>query len=155
MNRTNQLLAKVFAALVLLVSAPALMAMEKVTLPFWEIVSCPSEDIEIEGTVRFQTQQVEGADHTTWVFQAFWSGGAVGLASGAKYRLTGKWMEVIHENPPFIFRWNDHFRLIGQGTAPNFGFYNKVKIVVNANGDVIIDLQDVEWPCLTIAAEIG
>ena len=151
MQITNQLLARFLTALVLSLTAPALMALEKETLPFWEIVSCPSEDIEIEGTVRFQWHFAEGADHTTSVFQAFWTGDAWGMDSGANYMLKGKWMEVIQENPPFIFLWNDHFQLIGQGSAPNYDFHNKVKFLVNANGDVIIDVDDLEWPCPTIA----
>lgn len=151
MNKTTQLLASLFTALMLLLTAPALMALEKETFPFWEIVACPSEDIYIEGTVRFQSHFVEGADHSTWVFQAFWTGDGWGMDSGEEYMLKGKWMEVIQENPPFLFLWNDHFQLIGKGSAPNYNFYQKVKLLVNANGDVIIDLDDVEWPCPTIA----
>lgn len=151
MNKTTQLLARIFTALMLLLTAPALMALETDTFLFWEIVSCPSEDIYIEGTVRFQSHFVEGADHSTSVFQAFWTGDGFGIDSGAEYMLKGKWMEVIQENPPFLFLWNDHFQLIGKGSAPNYSFYQKVKLLVNANGDVIIDLDDLEWPCPTIA----
>ena len=155
MNATNQLMVKMIVALALLASTPALMALDQQTLPFWEIVSCASEDVEIEGTVKFQTHFIEGAGHATWVFQAFWTGRGWGLESGAGYKLRGKWMEVVQENPPFIFLWNDHFQLIGKGTAPNYKFSNKIKFVVNANGDVVIDTDDYYWPCETIDAEIG
>ena len=144
----NRLMTKIIVALALLVSAPALMALDKETLAFEEIVPCPSEDVWIEGTVRFQSHLVEGADRTTWVFQAFWNGRGLGLDSGAEYKLMGKWMEVVQENPPYIFLWNDHFQLIGNGTAPNYKFSNKIKIVVDANGDVVIDTGSFDWPCL-------
>ena len=64
-------------------------------------------------------------------------------------------MEVLQDNPPFIFIWNDHFQLIGNGTAPNYKFSNKVKFVVNANGDVAIDTENFDFPCETIDGEIG
>ena len=151
----NRLMTKIIVALALLVSAPALMALEKVSLPFWEIVSCSSEDVGIEGSVRFQWHYVEGADRATWVYQAFWKGRGAGLDSGAEYKLMGKWMEVIQENPPFIFLWNDHFQLIGNGTAPNYKFSGKIKVVVNANGDVVIETDSFEWPCDTIDGGVG
>ena len=138
----------------LLAVSPMATAMEQETYNFWEIAACPDEDIEMLGSVRFQTQSVQGGDHATWVFQAFWKADAWGLDSGADYRIQGKWMEVIQENPPFIFMWNDHFQLIGQGTAPNYRFYAKVKFLVDANGDVVIDFEDELWPCPTIAFDI-
>lgn len=155
MHVTNRMMTRFILALALLFTAPALIALEKETLPFWEVVSCPSEDVEIEGSVRFQTHFVEGADHATWVFQAFWKGRGWGLDSDAEYLLSGKWMEVVQENPPFIFIWNDHFQLIGKGDAPNYRFFQKIKIVVNANGELIVDSHNYEWPCETIDAEIG
>lgn len=144
---SKQILTRTIMALALLASAPALMALEKQTIPFWEIVSCPNEEVYIEGSYRVQAHFVEGADHSTSVFQVFWKGSGFGLESDSEYLLRGKWMEVIQENPPFIFLWNDHFQLIGKGTAPNYRFYSKVKFVVNANGEVIIDLISDETPC--------
>ena len=88
----NRLMTKIIVALALLVSAPALMALEKETFQFWETLACPSEDVEINGSVRFQWHYIEGADRATWVFQAFWKGRGAGLDSGAEYKLMGKWM---------------------------------------------------------------
>jgi len=51
-------------------------------------------------------------------------------------------MEVVQENPPFIFLWNDHFQVIGKGQAENFGIYTKIKIVENANGELIVNYDD-------------
>jgi hypothetical protein len=79
----------------------------------------------------------------------------MGLDSEAEYSLRGKWMEVVQENPPFIFLWNDHFQLNGKGSAPNYRFNNKVKIVVNANGDVIIDQGSIDEPCEYVDGGIG
>ncbi len=155
MHVANRLMTRFTVALALLVSAPALMALDKETLPFWEIVSCPGEEVAIEGSVRFQTHFIEGSGHTTWIFQAFWTGHGMGLDSEAEYSLRGKWMEVVQENPPFIFLWNDHFQLNGKGPAPNYRFNNKVKIVVNANGDVIIDQGSIDEPCEYVDGGIG
>jgi len=92
------------------------------------------------------------------VFFGFWTGEALGLDSGDEFLLRGKWMEVIQNVPedmPYLFLWNDHFQLIGKGSAPNDDFYNKVKILVNANGEVVIDLDDWKTPCPTIEGEVG
>ena len=78
-----------------------------------------------------------------------------GLDSGAEYILVGKWMEVIEEDPPFLFIWNDHFQLIGKGATPDYRFSNKVKVVVDANGNVIIDEDSFEWPCDTVDGGVG
>jgi len=155
MHVTNRLAPRIFVAIALLISTPALLALEKETMPFWEIVACSSEDVQIEGTVRFQSHFIEGADRSTWVFQAFWNGRGRGLDSGAKYKLMGKWMEVIQENPPFILLWNDHFQLIGHGTAANYKFSNTIKLVVNANGDVVIGTENFDWPCETTDGAVG
>jgi hypothetical protein len=154
MTTANRFLAGLSLAVPLLVSAPNLLAMEQTTLNFWEIVACPSENIEMEGSVRLQTQSAGGADHATWVFQAFWTGDAWGLDTGTDYRLQGKWMEVVQENPPFVFLWNDHFELIGNGTAPNYRFYNKIRLIVDANGEISVDFADDAVPCPTIDFEI-
>ena len=147
MNMPHFLVTKLLLALALLAVAPTLLALEQFTLPFEETVICPSGDgyseaIYIEGTYRVQLQYVEGGDHATSLFQVFWRGDGYGLESGAEYKLRGKWMEVIQENSPFIFLWNDHFQLIGKGRAENFNIYYKIRIVVNANGEQTVDFED-------------
>jgi hypothetical protein len=147
LNISHLLVAKLLLALALLTAAPMLLALDQFTLPFEETVVCQgdygdSEEIYIEGTYRVLLQYVEGDDHTTSLFQVFWTGNALGLTSGAKYLLRGKWMELIQENPPFIFLWNDHFQLIGKGQAENFNIYFKIRIVENANGETTVDFID-------------
>ena len=146
---------RLLVTLTLVVFTPVLMALDQERLEFWETVACPNEDVDLVGSVRFQAQAVEGADHTTWIFQAFWRGTGTGLDSGADYLLVGKWMEVIEEDPPFLFIWNDHFQLIGKGTTPDYRFSNKVKVVVDANGNIIIDEDSFEWPCDTVDGGVG
>jgi hypothetical protein len=148
MNKSRLLLTKLLLALALLAVSPMLLALEQFSDSFSETVICPSgdgysEEIYIEGTLRVLVQYVEGADHITSLFQVFWRGNGYGLTSRAKYKLRGKWMEVIQENPPYIFLWNDHFQLIGKGRAENFNTYFKVRIVVNANGEQTVDFVDV------------
>ena len=147
MNMPHLLVMKLLLALALLAVAPTLLALEQFTLPFEETVICPSgdgdsEEIYIEGTYRVQLQYVEGGDHTTSLFQVFWRGDGYGLESGSEYKLRGKWMEVIQENPTYIFLWNDHFQLIGKGRAENFNIYYKIRIVVNANGELTVYFED-------------
>jgi len=140
-------LTSLFLSLALLSVSPMLLALEQFTDSFEETIICPgadgeSEEIYIAGTYRVQLQYVEGADHTTSLFKIFWRGNGYGLSSDAKYILRGKWMEVVQENPPFIFLWNDHFQVIGKGQAENFGIYTKIKIVENANGELIVNYDD-------------
>ena len=135
------------AILALLSLSPTLMAMEKQYLNFWEIAECPSEAIEVLGTVRFQYQETGKG----WVLQAFWTGDAWGVDTGDEYRIQGKWFEVVQEKRPFVMYWNDHFQLIGKGTAPNYRFYGRVKFVVDENGDWVPEVVGMEWQCPTIA----
>lgn len=147
MNMTYRLVTKLFLIMALLTISPMAMALEQETEFFEETVSCPSEDVYIAGTVRFQWHYIEGAENNTWIFQAFWRGDGVGLASGAKYILRGKWMEVVQGNPTFIMLANDHFQIISKGAAENYDTFWKAKFVVNANGDVIIDEDDFDFTC--------
>ena len=147
MKNTHSMLKNVLLGSVLLAFSPILLALEQFTDSFEETVICPaeggiSEEIFIEGTYRVQVQYVEGADHVTSLFQVFWRGNGYGLSSGAEYKLRGKWMEVIQENPPFIFLWNDHFQLVGKGRAENFSIYLKIRIVENANGEQTVSFED-------------
>jgi hypothetical protein len=133
--------------LALLAASPGLLALDQIPGEFEETVVCEnanglSEPIYIWGTYRIQLQYVEAGDHVTSFFNVYWRADGVGLDSGAEYVMRGKWMEVIQENPPYLFIWNDHFRLIGKGQAENYDTYFKVKILVNANGDPIIDYID-------------
>lgn len=131
--------------LALFVFSPMAIAMEKDYLDFWEILECPNEDIEIEGSVRFQFHETGKG----WVFQAFWTGEGLGLNSGDEYRLQGKWMEVVQERRPFIMYWNDHFQLVGKGQAPNYRFYSRIRFFVDENGEWVPEFVDEEWPCPT------
>lgn len=147
LNRPHLLGTKLLLALALLTTSPMLLALEQFTLPFEETVVCQgadgdSEEIYIAGSYRIQLQFVEGDDHATSLFQVFWHGNAYGLTSGAEYLLRGKWMEVIQENPPYIFLWNDHLQLIGKGQAENFNTYFKIRIVENASGETTVDFLD-------------
>ena len=147
MNMTYRLSTKLLLTLALLAVSPLMLALEQFTLPFEETVICPSgdgysEEIYIEGTYRVQLQYVEGGDHTTSLFQVFWRAGGYGMTSGAEYKLRGKWMEIIQENPPYIFLWNDHFQLIGKGKAENFSLYYKIRMVINANGELTVNFED-------------
>lgn len=151
MKTTARLLLVTLGALTVSVTQTAI-AIDKEVLNFWEIVQCPDEQIEMEGSVRFQYQELGDSD--SWVFQAFWTGDAWGLTSGADYRIQGKWMEVVKgpliDDTPFLFIWNDHFELIGKGTAPNYRFYNKVRVHMDANGIPRIEFADSDSPCETI-----
>lgn len=151
MNKSKSSGLVLIVLLALLFNSPAALAMDREFYNFREVAACPSEDIEILGSVRFQFQPT---GQSGYVFQAFWTGDAWGLDSGAVYGLHGKWMEVVKESPPFIFIWNDHFQLIGKGDAPNFSFANKIRIIVDANGVPRVEFEDNPWPCPTIEYDI-
>ena len=138
---------KLLLALGLLCISPMLLALDQFRDTFEETVVCEnrngdSEPIYFEGTYRVQVQYIEAGDHITSFFNIYWKADGLGLESNAEYIMRGKWMEIIQENPPYIFIWNDHFRLIGKGQAENYDTHFKVKIVINANGDPIIDFID-------------
>jgi hypothetical protein len=136
--------------------SPFVLAMDRQHFGFREVVACsdPEETIEIVGTARLQFQQTGGGKHESWTHQVFWTGTGVGLSTGNEFILQGKWMEVVKETPPYLFIWNDHFQLVGKGTAPNYELHTKVKIVVNAQGDVVIDWSDEVWPCPAVEFDI-
>lgn len=134
------------AAIVLIAFAPVSMALESSTFPFDVTVSCPTEDVYIQGTGRFQMQEVQNANHSTWIFQAFWHGKAWGT-SGAEYNVSGRWMEVVQESAPFVMRWNDHFQLAGKNGAGNYRLYWKLRIVVDPNGRPVLDTELGDWEC--------
>lgn len=138
----------VSAILLLLALSPAALAMEKEFYNFWEIAECPSELIEMEGSVRFQSQETEMG----WVFQAFWTGDAWGLDSDAEYKIQGKWMEVVQEQRPFVYYWNDHFELMGKGNVPIHRFYSRIRFdEFDEDGNPIPEYISADWPCATIA----
>jgi hypothetical protein len=115
---------------------------------FWEIAVCPtadgySEEIYLEGTYRVLAHAVDNGNHMMSTFQVFWEGTGYGMSSGAEYVLHGKWMEVVQVDPPFIFLWNDHFQLVGKGQADDFRIYWKIRFVQDANGDTVVDFEDV------------
>lgn len=155
MNRKMFALFGIVLLTILLTISPVLMAgAYQFTDTFEEIVVCPtqdgfSEEIHIAGSYRVLLQSAGGKDHTTNLFYVFWHGDALGLSSGSEYLLRGRWMELIQENPPYIFLWNDHFQLIGKGKAENFDTHFKIRLVVNANGDTVVDFLDAS-ECETI-----
>ena len=138
------------AALSLASAAPA-MAMDKESYTFWEIAQCPDEMVEMEGSVRFQYQETAKG----WVYQAFWKGEGWGLDSDAEYLIRGKWMEVVKEDRPYVFYWNDHFELVGKGRAPTYRLYSKIRFDEfdpDSGGPVIdsIQFENGDWPCPTV-----
>jgi hypothetical protein len=142
------------AAVLSLASAAPAMSMEKESYNFWEVAECPDEMVEMEGTVRFQYHETSKG----WVYQAFWEGEGWG-ASGAEYVIHGKWMEVVTEDRPFVFYWNDHFQLVGKGTAPTYRLYSKIRFDEfdpDSGGPVIdsIQFENGDWPCPTVDFDI-
>jgi hypothetical protein len=148
MRNQKLILTNSVVMLVLLIFANASMAIEKETIPLDEYLICPSEVIHIVGDGKLTFQFVQGGDTSTAVFQVVWRGTGYGMTSGNEYRLSGKWMDVTHEViPPIVFVLNDHFQLTGKGDAENYAFSTKIKFIVNANGDVIVDDFTEFWPC--------
>lgn len=139
------------AVVLMLAFSPAALAMDKQFYNFWEIVDCPHELIELEGSVRFQFQETGMG----WTLQAFWTGDGWGLGSDSEYIIQGKWQEVVQGERPFIYYWNDHFQLVGIGGAPTLKFYSRIRFdEFDEDGNPIPEFISAEWPCATIAFDI-
>ena len=139
------------AVLLMLASSSAALAMEKSFYNFWEVAECPSELVEIEGSVRFQFQETGMG----WVYQAFWSGDGWGLDSDSEYTIQGKWTEIVQGKRPFIWYWNDHFELVGKAGAPTYRFYSRIRFnEFDDEGNPIPEFISAEWPCATVAFDI-
>jgi hypothetical protein len=154
MNARNRLAGKLLVPMMLFVASPAAMSMDMFTMYFWEEVACPNEVVYLEGSARVQVQGTGKG----WVYQVFWTGDGWGLDSGDEYLIQGKWMEVVNEQRPYVFYWNDHFEMVGKGQAPTYRLYSKIRFD-EADGDGYpvpdsIQFEDGDWACPAVAFEV-
>ena len=107
---------------------------------------CISEPIELTGTILFVfhfSQDANGGFHSSLLTQAQGIGG-VGLISGSKYRFVGTSKNNFNGtfdpfNPgPMESTMINHFRIIGQGAAPNSHLVSRSHITINANGTLTV-----------------
>ena len=141
------LFAQVCLAATLLAFTSSSSALEQFSFPFDVTVDCPTELVYLEGTGRFKTQYIENANGATTIFHAFWHARGMGLTTGAEYKLNGKWMEVIQERAPYVYRGFEHFQLVGIGAAEDFKLYWRYRFVVDPNGNIILDKLNWDWAC--------
>lgn len=76
------------------------------------------------------------------------NGTAVEKNSGAQYIWLGRSTTSFSSNgTQYHSNTVSHVNFIGQGTAKNYSGYLKAKLIINANGDVIINDFSVEFDC--------
>jgi len=132
-----------FIALFVMAS-PVSMALDQWTETFEDILVCEnengvSEEIYLSGTLRFKIQEIENEANSHSVFHMFVQGEGEGLTSGSEYHFRGKVMEMLHLNESVIYINNDWLPLIGKGQAENYMYMYKIRWVMNANGEVVVD----------------
>ena len=135
---------KGFIISILMMTSSVLMALDQMTVPFEDILICDnkngsSEEIYVAGTLRIKTQYVENKNNSTWVYHLFMNGQGEGLTSGAEYQWRGKVMEVFQANKSTVYLNNDWMPLIGKGGAENYMYLYRIRFVINANGEIVVD----------------
>jgi hypothetical protein len=127
-------------------------AAEVIWAPFAFVVTgCEGEeDVSVEGfshTVR--KDPVPGMQNLLTFITVNAKGEGTGELTGARY----VWDDHLTS---YHYRENGmgsglkgalHSRMIGQGSAPNLRFFGKVTYIVNANGDVTVDVEEAAQIC--------
>ena len=127
-------------------------AAEVIWAPFAFVVEgCEGEEnVSVEGfshTVR--KDPVPGMQNLLAFITVNAKGEGTGELTGARY----VWADHLTS---YHYRENGlgsglkgslHSRLIGQGSAPNLRFFGKVTYIVNANGDVTVDVEEASQIC--------
>jgi len=142
----NTVLKCLFIAALMLAS-PVLVALDQFTEPFEVIFVCEnenglSEEIYLSGTLRFKIQEIANDNHSTLVAHMFVHGEGEGLTTGSEYHFRGKVMELLQIGSSVVYINNDWMPLIGKGQAENYMYKYKVRWVMNANGEVVVDYFD-------------
>lgn len=74
---------------------------------------------------------------------------AIGLVSGDMYRGTGSFDDMIESSSslPFEATHIANFRIIGQATGNNLLIHATLHTTINANGDVVMELEKMSVDC--------
>lgn len=116
--------------------------------PFSALIDFCGEDIYFEGYFheRFTvTIAANGSFHGKFHINA--KGTGVGLSSGATYQWNDSINESFNGNVGETYTFNQSWKIIGQGQAPNFKLNDHFHVTINANGDVTAVVSDFSAEC--------
>lgn len=139
-------LAVVSSGLLAVTSASARAVTEKI--PFDSVLAAEEgcgEAIHLSGTLLAQFTFTEGPSGNVEVGFHFNPQGitGVGLTTGATYHATGETLgtTTIKANGGFSDTFVNNFKIIGEGSAPNFLQTDVIHVTINANGEVTASVE--------------
>jgi hypothetical protein len=153
LRRLIILLAIVACGLLAITSASATAVTEKV--PF-DLVLAPEEAcgeaIQLSGTLLTEFSFTETSGGNVEIGFHFNPQGitGVGLTSGATYHATGETLgtTTIRATGGFSDTFVNNFKIIGEGSAPNFLETDVIHLTVNANGVVTATVEQSMIRCV-------
>jgi hypothetical protein len=146
LRRLIILLAVVACGLLAVTSASARAVTERVPFDF---VLAPEEAcgeaIQLSGTLLTEFSFTETSGGNVEIGFHFSPQGitGVGLTSGATYHATGETLgtTTIRANGGFSDTFVNNFKIIGEGSAPNFLETDVIHLTVDANGEVTASVE--------------
>ena len=109
-----------------------------------------TELVDLSGTFHDNSKFLLGPNgKLLFRFHINAKGTGIGQSTGSTYQWNDRLFDITNIAPAGAFTviLNDHTRLIGQGTTPNLDVRVKIKVTVNANGDVTVEMFDFEAIC--------
>jgi hypothetical protein len=119
-------------------------------LPFAFTVANCVELVDVTGTFHPVVQSFVGpGGKELFKFHINAKGTGVGESTAARYQWNDRLFDITNIVPAktVSFILNDNTRLIGQGGAANARFAVRIKMTINANGEVTVDKLAVHDTC--------
>lgn len=116
------------------------------------VLACVGEPINITARTKIVLQQVVipgDRFHGTFHMTEQGSSG-VGMDTGLPYRFVQTQSESVRIEGGLPYTGNAIFdrRVISQGSAPNFHLHNVFHFTINANGELVVDRNEISRVCL-------
>ena len=115
------------------------------------LVPCTGDVVQLSGELHVLTALTSNGNHISGInhFQPQHVAGS-DLSTGAKYVGTGDTKTTFSDslvNGQALETFVNNFRLIGQGSAPNYVVHENVHLTVNANGIVTASVDNFSISC--------
>jgi len=115
------------------------------------VLACVGEPINITARTKIVLQQVViPGDRFHGTFQMTEQGSSgVGMDTGLPYRFVQSQSESVRIEGGLPYTGNAIFdrRVISQGSAPNFHLHNVFHFTINANGELVVDRNEISRVC--------
>jgi hypothetical protein len=149
----------VVLALVALTASPVLaqadtyteIEQEPIASQLWN--SCANEWVRLDGYLHILEHVTRTPDGATLYqlevnpYNVF----GEGLSSGIEYRFSGLVNELVkfpYPNPgATIFSWTEQHSFISQGDSQNLVMQETIRLILNDNGELTVDVYDVKLKC--------